>query len=213
MKSFKILLIPFAIILLISCDTNELNGPMFDENVKEVTSIQDLVEIAKQLEANIPSEVLNGQINPKTYSINNESEKIAEILEPLRKVGLSVKDEMLSDAKLSTTELENLSNLTDQELVLAGILRIIINEQQQIMNRNYKTKNSHYTTEGITLEQLGECIMDASGIAAFREMIVSNAALNADVILTASKKLFKRTLGWVGVAIFAYELATCLQTE
>lgn len=30
---------------------------MLDENVKEVTSIQDLVEIAKHLEVNIPNEV------------------------------------------------------------------------------------------------------------------------------------------------------------
>lgn len=186
---------------------------MLDENVKEVTSIQDLVRIAKQLEANIPSEVLNGQMNSKTYSINNESEKIAEILEPLRKVGLSVNDEMLSNAKLSTTELENLSNLTDQELVLAGILRIIINEQQQIMNTNYKTTGIPYTTQGITNDQLFDCFKDATGLEAMRQLIVSNAALNADVIFTAAKKLGKRTLGWVGAAIVAYELATCLQTE
>lgn len=126
------LLIPIAIIiLLIGCDTKQLYGPALDENIVEevkvieCTSIQDLAKIARQLEANIPKEVLSGQTRTESFMTTHDSEeiaetseKIAEILDPLKRVGLSVRNQMFNDSRLSIVDSKNLSNLTEQELVL-----------------------------------------------------------------------------------------------
>lgn len=211
MKSLKTLIIPFALIILTNC-TNNFNGPTVDDKVKEVTSIEDVVKIAQDLEAIIPEDVLHAPINSKSYSINVESEKIEEVLEPLKNVGLNFKDELLSDSSLSKMELDNLNKLTNQELVLVGILCTVINEHAQDMIGSPKT-NGTDTIQAITYDQLVGCLADAFGLTAARQLILSNAAMNADTIILAAKKLGARTLGWIGVAVFTVEFATCLKQE
>lgn len=218
------LLIPIAIIiLLIGCDTKQLYGPALDENIVEevkvieCTSIQDLAKIARQLEANIPKEVLSGQTRTESFMTTHDSEeiaetseKIAEILDPLKRVGLSVRNQMFNDSRLSIVDSKNLSNLTEQELVFIGILNTILENNGQTKNGNFQTTGYPNT---MAASSLGSCVASALGLKALENIIKSNGAANADDVLKAAKKLGKRTLGWVGAAIIVYELATCLNDE
>lgn len=212
--------IPVAtIIFLIGCDTKQLSGPELDvnytsnDNVVEVTSIQDLVKVARQLEANIPKEVLRGQTMAKSDTKTHDPE-IAKILDPLKKVGLNVRNQMSTDSQESKIDLNDLNNLTEQELVFLGILHILLEDQGQTIDGDLNqamSKAYELSSDPITFDDVTSCVISAIGLEAAHQLIVNNVALNADDVLNAAKKLGKRTLGWVGAAIFLYELVTCLE--
>jgi len=205
----KLSLIPVAIILLISCDTNELKGPTLDSNFVEVTSIQDFSKIASQLEANIPIEVLSGQTKTKSLMTKHYSEKIAEILEPLKNVGLSARKQMLNDPQLSDINSKKLSNFTDRELALLGMLHIIIKDREETISGDFKTKGISFMMQGASIDA---CIRSALGVEAAYEIITGNAAANVDNVLKAASKLARRTLGWVGAAYAVYEFTVCVNS-
>ena len=205
----NLLLIPVAIILLISCDTGELKGPTLDSNVVEVTSIQDFAKIASQLEANIPKEVLSGQIKTKSLMTKHYSEKIAEILEPLKKVGISARKQMLNDPQLSDINSKKLSDFTERELALLGMLHIIIKDREEIMSGDFKGKGILSMMQGASIDA---CIRSALGVEAAYEIITGNAAANVDNVLKAASKLARRTLGWVGAAYAVYEFTVCVNS-
>lgn len=212
--------IPVAtIIFLIGCDTKQLSGPELDvnytsnDNVVEVTSIQDLVKVARQLEANIPKEVLRGQKMAKSDTKTHDPE-IAKILDPLKKVGLNVRNQMSTVSQESKIDLNDLNNLTEQELVFLGILHILLEDQGQTIDGDLNqamSKAYELSSDPITFDDVTSCVISAIGLEAAHQLIVNNVALNADDVLNAAKKLGKRTLGWVGAAIFLYELVTCLE--
>lgn len=212
--------IPVAtIIFLIGCDTKQLSGPELDvnytsnDNVVEVTSIQDLVKVARQLEANIPKEVLRGQTMAKSDTKTHDPE-IAKILDPLKKVGLNVRNQMSTVSQESKIDLNDLNNLTEQELVFLGILHILLEDQGQTIDGDLNqamSKAYELSSDPITFDDVTSCVISAIGLEAAHQLIVNNVALNADDVLNAAKKLGKRTLGWVGAAIFLYELVTCLE--
>jgi hypothetical protein len=206
-------LIPvFIIIILVGCDTKQLNGPVLDthavENANdvEITSIQDFAKIARQLEANIPREVLSGQIKANSFMSTHYSEKIAEILEPLKKVGLSARKQMLKDSELSNFNSKMLSNLSERELALLGMLHIIIKDREKTMNGNFKS-------DGYSIEMqasITACIRAALGADVAYELIKGNIVANTDNVLKAFSKLARRTLGWVGAAYAVYEFTKCI---
>lgn len=151
--------------------------------------------------------VLSGQAKTESLITAHDSEKIAEILEPLKKVGLSVRNQMIRDSRQTKIDLKNLNNLTEQELVILGMLHTVLEHQQQTMDE--KSNPNDYTIL-MAESSLADCAQYALGIAAFRELILKNGALNADDVLKAARKLGKRALGWVGAAIMVYEFATCM---
>lgn len=211
----KKLLIPIVtIILFVGCDSNQLNGPTLDTNVVEdaqaeaCISAQEFATIATQLEAYMPMEVLiSGQDRAESLMTTYDSERIAEILKPLKKLGLGIRNQMIRDARRTKIDLKDLNNLTEQELVILGMLHTILEHQEQTMDE--KSNPNDYTIL-MAESSLADCAQSALGIAAFRELILKNGALNADVVLKAARKLGKRALGWVGAAIMVYEFASCM---
>lgn len=190
-----------------------MNGPALDTNVVEDAKVEDCISaqeftnIATQLEDYIPMEVLSGQARTESLMTTHDSEKIAEILEPLKKVGLSVRNQMIRDSRQSKIDLKELSNLSEKELVILGMLHTVLEHQGQTMDE--KSNPNDYKIL-MAESSLADCAENALGIAAFRELITKNGALNADDVLKAARKLGKRALGWVGAAIMAYEFATCM---
>lgn len=190
-----------------------MNGPALDTNVVEDAKVEDCISaqeftnIATQLEDYIPMEVLSGQARTESLMTTHDSEKIAEILEPLKKVGLSVRNQMIRDSRQSKIDLKELSNLSEKELVILGMLHTVLEHQGQTMDE--KSNPNDYRIL-MAESSLADCAENALGIAAFRELITKNGALNADDVLKAARKLGKRALGWVGAAIMAYEFATCM---
>jgi len=95
-----------------------LNGPALYTTVVENAKIeacisaQEFANIATQLEAYMPMEVLNGQARTESLMTTHASEKIAEILEPLKKVGLGVRNQMIRDSGRTKIDLKDLNNIT-----------------------------------------------------------------------------------------------------
>lgn len=140
--------------------------------------------------------------------------EIAKILDPLKKVGLNVRNQMSTDSQESKIDLNDLNNLTEQELVFLGILHILLEDQGQTIDGDLNqamSKAYELSSDPITFDDVTSCVISAIGLEAAHQLIVNNVALNADDVLNAAKKLGKRTLGWVGAAIFLYELVTCLE--
>lgn len=197
------------VIILVGCDTGIVNAPDKDKQQLEVASIEDVGQVAKSLESHFNLDELNGKSQNKMIVSNRESELLRKILSPLKRKGLDFKEKVLENSLDRKADSEYLNKMTEEEMVMVGLLSVIL-EDADCIEKNCESLDNPLMAKSVDGDRIISCLATTTGYSSIKAAININGLMSARTLMTTVKAIGKRYLGYVGTAVFVYNFSKCM---
>lgn len=206
----KYFLVIFTAILIVGCDAGVINAPDEDIKLIDVESIEDIGYIAKKIEDNFSIEELDGNMRNKSSMGNRESEILKDVLLPLQRKGSAFKEKVLEDSVDKDSDLEYLNKITEEELIMVGLLSVILENADDLENKCKSIEDNPLMAQSIDGDRVMSCLGTATGYSSIKAIADINGLMSARTLLETVKAVGKRYLGYVGAAVMVYSFSKCM---
>ena len=206
----KYFLVIFTAILIVGCDAGVINAPDEDIKLIDVESIEDIGYIAKKIEDNFSIEELDGNMRNKSSMGNRESEILKDVLLPLQRKGSAFKEKVLENSVDKDSDLEYLNKITEEELIMVGLLSVILENADELENKCKSIEDNPLMAQSIDGDRVMSCLGTATGYSSIKAIADINGLMSARTLLETVKAVGKRYLGYVGAAVMVYSFSKCM---
>jgi hypothetical protein len=206
----KYFLVIFTAILIVGCDAGVINAPDEDIKLTDVESIEDIGYIAKKIEDNFSIEELDGNMRNKSSMGNRESEILKDVLLPLQRKGSAFKEKVLENSVDKDSDLEYLNKITEEELIMVGLLSVILENADELENKCKSIEANPLMAQSIDGDRVMSCLGTATGYSSIKAIADINGLMSARTLLETVKAVGKRYLGYVGAAVMVYSFSKCM---
>lgn len=206
----KYFLVIFTAILIVGCDAGVINAPDEDIKLIDVESIEDIGYIAKKIEDNFSIEELDGNMRNKSSMGNRESEILKDVLLPLQRKGSAFKEKVLENSVDKDSDLEYLNKITEEELIMVGLLSVILENADDLENKCKSIEDNPLMAQSIDGDRVMSCLGTATGYSSIKAIADINGLMSARTLLETVKAVGKRYLGYVGAAVMVYSFSKCM---
>ncbi len=203
-------LILLLIVMFIGCDSQVVNAPNMEYQDVDIVSITDLEQIAKDIENYFSVNEFDRKSRDNIDISSRDSELLKKILLPLQKKGIDFKEKILENSSDSEKDYEILNSISDDELILVGLISLAI-EGSDLNKINCDiTRENLELTQNLDGDRVMACLGTATGYSSIKAIVDLNGLMSAKTLMETVKAVGKRYLGYVGAAVMVYSFARCM---
>ncbi|WP_069133219.1 hypothetical protein [Rhodohalobacter halophilus] len=184
----KYFLVIFTAILIVGCDAGVINAPDEDIKLIDVESIEDIGYIAKKIEDNFSIEELDGNMRNKSSMGNRESEILKDVLLPLQRKGSAFKEKVLENSVDKDSDLEYLNKITEEELIMVGLLSVILENADELENKCKSIEANPLMAQSIDGDRVMSCLGTATGYSSIKAIADINGLMSARTLIEGFAK-------------------------